>query len=159
MDENSDGGLSVNELWHKNIFIAVVKTEEYEKLCRDGMNSIEQIIQVNPSDIPYVQFSILKQLITELDMLLDNTKIKMKEDFYKQSKKEIKNAQEIIINYPNKILEKKYDQISGRESYRVTKLFWKILETARDIRIKLVVELSSILFGYSPDTEKKKKWD
>lgn len=158
MQDEQIGEINITELWHKNLFSSLMKIQEYERMSRDGANSIESYFNVRPSDVPMIQFNYLKQIATEMDILLVNANKKVKEKFFKDAQSKIKTAEQIIDNYPQKIIGFKVDQVTGAKRYFVTPLFWKILTELKDIRQELVIELTDILYGSNPDNNNKKKW-
>jgi molecular chaperone DnaK (HSP70) len=154
-DNQNDMSINVTELWHKQLFMSLMKIQEYERIARDGASSIEAIFQINRNDIPYVQYQYLRMIITEMDILLSNTKKKLSDKFFEDSTKEIKHAEDILDRFPKSVLAEKYDNVQQSRKYHLTPLYFKMLNTLKDMREGIVQELSDILYG---SEGQKKTW-
>jgi hypothetical protein len=156
--EEIESASNVVELWNKNLFSSLMKIQEYERIARDGASSIQGLFEINPRDIPYVQFNLLKQIITEMDIFLSNVQVKVNKEFYNKSKAELKIVKEIVDLHPDYILQTKFDQVSQSRTYIIkAKNFYRILETIRTLKEDLVVNLSDILYGFDPNDKSKKR--
>ncbi len=120
MDNGIDSQINVTELWHKYLFGSLMKIQDYERMARDGSVSIEQSFQVHPNDVPKIQFDFLKQMTTEMDILLSNTSIKLDKAFKDYARKEVNSAKQIIDKYPSSILKDSYSSRLSLEAQKFT---------------------------------------
>lgn len=157
MEGDTPLDVNVTELWHKYLFQEIMKIQEYERIARDGAGSIEATFEIPSHQIPLTQFNILRQLITELDILLSNTTIKLDENWCKEVRKEVQSAKIIVELHSEQILKRNLDEQTQRSYYQVTEKYWKILNKLQEIREQLVNKLSDILYGKAND-DRGKRW-
>ena len=138
---------NINEKWLENIYENIKKLEDYERLVREGCQSLLDFMNIPERNRPIVigltQFKNLRFMITEFTLLLaDLTPILEEPDKYDKVLNDIDEALKLerlflktMTNVDNEITE-----------VRPTEFFYQTLKTLHNLKRDLFKEIKHILY-------------
>jgi hypothetical protein len=143
--------VNITSLWYKDIYEGLKKVQDYERISRDGSDSIIEYVQVPRERLAEIQFQFMRMMITELDMLLGNTKILLPVNFYILTSAHIKALLHDVEFNPMIFISTSINQQNHTTNYFVTETYWDTLNQISKIRKELVSNLTPILYGTPPE--------
>ena len=160
-EENSESKRNVSDEWIKNnVYDALETIELAERRMRNGCADLMEFIQemqIGLNRIPEIQLMNMGIMLTEFDILIENTKQILKKDDYEDVSKK-------IILYSRYFHEKKvYKVLRNDMNIKIRKrivLNEKFSRLAGDLsllRSKMVSNLSHILFLKDKDKDSEEK--
>jgi len=89
--------VNITALWNKNLFESIQRLQDFERICRDGAVSISEYLNIAPSRMPEIQFQYLKMMISEMGILLGNSKVRISREFFIKAKIQLLDSASQII--------------------------------------------------------------
>lgn len=139
--------VNIISLWNKNIYESLQKLQDFERIIRDGAVSITEYLQIPPSRITEIQYQHLRMMISEMGILLANSRSRINKLFYLKSKVQLTKIKRTIDLNPQEIFVPILNQQNHTTEYYLSDNFYIILNHLTQMREGIVTELSEILFG------------
>jgi predicted nucleic acid-binding Zn ribbon protein len=138
---------NISSLWLKNLFDSFARLQNYERNCRDGCTEIIEYIEQNPQRLSEIQFMYLRMAITELGIILGNTKPKLDKKFFLHARVHLKQMKNAVDTTPEKVFVPVFNQLNNTTNYFLSNEYWNMLDEISRIREKVIMELSDMLYG------------
>jgi len=138
--------LNITNAWHKNIFDSIIELQKLEKICRDGAVDLITYLQTPQTNISLIQFQSIKQMVTEINILLTNSGEKLTKKLLLKSKLSLWKTKNKIYFGKEKII-KTTSNINHIKLFTLTGEYYQILEDLCNIKEQVIVELTPTLFG------------
>lgn len=74
MEEEMSSNKNITDKWLDNIFETLMRLEGYERLAKEGCNSILEYVQVQNLDLATIQHKNYEMFISEFEIILNNTR-------------------------------------------------------------------------------------
>jgi len=148
--------VNINQQWQKVIFNLLLRLEESERFCREGIGSMQEHFEVNPSIKAEAQIKSLSIMITDFDILFSNIRPIIDKDFHFKYKKTLDSVKEMMAKHPKSVKKVIVRQVPNKSQTTVIgDGFHGYLDILVRIRGDLVVELSRVgfLFPKSESTD------
>lgn len=139
--------INFSTLWLKNLFDSFTRLQIYERNCRDGCTDIMEYLEQNPSRLSELQFQYLRQAVTEIGIILGNTKPKLDRKFFLHARVHIKQMKNAIDMNPEKVFVPMFNQLNNSTTYVLSEEYWDMLDEISRIREKIIMELSGMIYG------------
>ena len=143
--------VNIISLWNKNLFESLQKLQDFERICRDGAVSIVEYLNISPERMPEIQFQYLRMMVTELGILLANSRARISKPFFLKAKVQPKQIKNIVDLDPQSIFIPSINQQSHQTTYNLSEDFYTFLSQLTQIRDGIVTELGDILYGKSEE--------
>lgn len=139
--------VNIIALWNKNIFESLERLQDFERICRDGAVSITEYLNIAPTRMPEIQFQYLKMMISELGILLGNTRARISREFFIKARIQLKRMKRVVDLDPQSIFVSSINQQSHSTQYHLSDEFYTFLSEITQIREGIVMQLRDILYG------------
>jgi hypothetical protein len=158
MDEqNQYQEVNITDLWNKNLYESLQKLQDFERIIRDGSTSISEYLQISPDRIPEIQFQHLRMMVSEMGILLANSKARIQKSFSLKAKVQLKQIKKTLDLSPQDIFIPTLNQQNHTTTYYLSETFYNFIAILTQMREEIVMELADILFG--KPTEKMEGMD
>ena len=153
MPEENEEFQEVNivAIWNKNLFESIQRLQDFERICRDGAVSITEYLNIAPERRPEIQFQYLKMMISEMGILLGNSKARISKNFFLRARIQLKYMKKVVDTNPQSIFIPSINQQNHRTTYFLSEDFYTFLSDLAQIREGVVAELRDILYGKPPE--------
>jgi len=161
VEENSESKRNVSDEWiRNNVYEALETIELAERRMRNGCADLKEYIQemsIGLHRIPEIQLMNMGIMLTEFDILIENTKKILKKDDYDDARKNI----DLYLRYFHE--KKVYKVLRNDQNIKVrkrivlNKYFSKLAGDLSKLRSKMVDNLSHILFLKDKDKGSEEK--
>lgn len=143
--------VNITDLWNKNLYESLQKLQDFERIIRDGGTSITEYLQIPQDRIPEIQFQHLRMMISEMGILLANSKARIKKTFFLKAKVQLKQMKKTTDLNPQEIFIPILNQQNHSTNYYLSDTFYNFVSILTQMREEIVTELSDILFGKPTD--------
>lgn len=139
--------VNITDLWHRNLYASLSTLQDLEKNCRDGAQRLVDFLNIPVEKMPEIQFQNLKMMVTEMGILLANSRKKIDRKFYINSTIALKSIKEKIDLHPEAIHISFVDQSTKTVAFKLSPEYYIILNKMTLMRENIVSELADVLFG------------
>jgi len=129
-----------SDKWLENIFQVLMRLEDYERLSKNGCVTIMDYVQNTNLDLAVVQEKNYDLFMTEVEIVLNDTKPFIDKKTYLSLFLTFKNIKSKEIEVDG-FLAVHRDEVRGLQENYLKKEFYYILPLLTDLRGKLVVAL------------------
>jgi hypothetical protein len=147
LDEKSLQEINFSSLWMKNLNESFLRLQNFERNCRDGCVDILDYLEQNPQRLAELQFQYLRMSVTELGIILGNTKPKLSRAKFLHARVHLRQMKTAIDLHPEKIFIPTYNQLSNTTTYILSDTYWDFLDEISKIREWIIQELSDMIYG------------
>ena len=139
--------VNINQQWQKVIFNLLVRLEESERFCREGIGSMQEHFEVSPTVKAEAQIKSLSMMITDFDILFRNIRPIIDKDFHEKYLKTLNNVKDMMSKNPVSFRKVIVTQRPRKASVTVIgDGFNKYIDILVRIRGDIISELSRVGF-------------
>ncbi len=163
--ENNNSQRNISEKWiNNNVYEAMELIERYTRIISEGSKDIWDYLQQMKmvARIPEVQYKTMGLLISEFEILIENTKEIITPDQYKDVKKKIQFLR-LIYNQGKPIKNKAENKITilkvfkhipnGKGHILLTDVYYELERELSLLRSEMISNLKEILYSKSSSVE------
>lgn len=140
---------NINDKWLLNIYENIKKIEEYERLARNGCESIYEFANMSLNrrkiELPETQFKNIKMMVTEFILLVGDLS-RMPEATAKQFLDPIKKIDKALNEREHLFIDRVMNVHREVIEVRLLDKFMQSIEILFDIKVKLFRENKDILY-------------
>ena len=153
----------ISQEWiRNNVYEALENIEECERRMKNGCADLIDFIRslaIPINRLAEVQIKNMEIMITELDILIENTKKLMTEKNYKEVRAKLNVCKEIFSNgvkfKDGKVLKiYKRNNVNKKNPVTLTNLYYKLVDELSSLRSRMIEILSPLLY-VTKDVEEK----
>ena len=137
---------NINTSWLKNIYSSLERLQNAERICKDGAGDIMEYLQTDPAYLPTIQFTSLKMMVTEMRILLNNVRVKIKPEFFESSMTKINVVQKYIDTRPQALFKNVVNQQNHSNQSVLTDFFYTVVNDMSVMRAEIVNMITGLLF-------------
>lgn len=151
--------VNITVLWHKSLFDNLQEIQMLIGRCLNGCNNIIEHLQLDPAQVPDLQFQTLKILVNTFSITLVNAKEKLTKEYFEKAKKTLNSIKKILNINKEMVLKTNKDSVRHCSGQTIQPMYYKILGNISNLREELVEQLVPILYGEEKETtlDKSKK--
>lgn len=139
--------VNINQQWQKVIFNLLVRLEESERFCREGIGSMQEHFEVNPGIKAEAQIKSLSIMITDFYILFRNIQPIVNKEFHKKYLEMLDSVKSMMSEHPRSVKKTIVRQVPHKsQTTSIGDGFHGYLDILVRLRGDLIMELSRVGF-------------